>query len=451
MNMLRFLVYMINLPEKFLENMKSLLGDEYDDYLNSFNNERVYGLRINTNKISVKDFLKINPFNLTPIPWTDDGFYYEADQQVTKHPYYYAGLYYIQEPSAMLPAQVLPIEENDIVLDACAAPGGKSSKLANKLNGTGLLVSNDISVSRAQVLLKTLESQGITNSFVMAEDICKLNLHNCFNKILVDAPCSGEGMFRKDNELIKSWNENSNEYYSSLQKAIITKALDLLQDGGQLVYSTCTFNKTEDEDIIEYALSICPSLKVLPIKQCPGFVNGLTQNTKNCVRLFPHKIKAEGHFVCLMQKGESKTNKEVTNKITNLPSDEFFTNINKKYINGDFNLRQDKLYYEPNTDIDLTGLRILRSGLYLGEYKHGKFEPSQALASSLKMNEYKNIINFNLDDERVIKYLKCETLDVKDKHVEGYVLVCVDGFPIGFGKVNKGILKNKYPVNYRYK
>ena len=150
---------MANLPEQFKQNMKELLQDQYNEYLESFNNARVYGLRINTNKISVNDFLKINPFNLKPIPWTDDGFYFDENDMPSKHPYYYAGLYYLQEPSAMLPAQVLPIEENDIVLDACAAPGGKSSKLANKLKGTGLLVANDISVSRAQVLLKTLESQ----------------------------------------------------------------------------------------------------------------------------------------------------------------------------------------------------------------------------------------------------------------------------------------------------
>ena len=439
----------MNLPAQYLENMKQLLQDEYDDYLDSFNNDRVYGLRINTNKISVKDFLKINPFNLTPIPWSDDGFYFEESDKPSKHPYYYAGLYYIQEPSAMLPAQVLPIEENDVVLDACAAPGGKSSKLANKLNGTGLLVSNDISVSRAQVLLKTLESQGICNSYVMAQDINDINLDNTFDKILIDAPCSGEGMFRKEPDLIKSWLERGNEYYANIQKSIITKAISLLKDGGQLVYSTCTFSPLEDEQIIEYALSICPNLKVLPIKKADGFVGGITEKTKNCVRLYPHKIKGEGHFVALLQKGESKQSNKTINSNCVLPNDELFNNITKKY-NGTLVTRQDKIYIEPTITINTQGLRVLRSGLYLGEYKHNKFEPSQALAMSLTKDEYKNIINFELNDERVIKYLKCETLDVKDKCVNGYVLVCVDDYPLGFGKVDKGILKNKYPANYRY-
>ena len=441
----------MKLPDSFLSNMKDLLKEEYNQYLDSFNNDRVYGLRINTNKISVKDFLKINPFNLKPIPWTDDGFYYKESDKPTKHPYYYAGLYYIQEPSAMLPAQVLSIEENDIVLDACAAPGGKSSKLANKLNKTGLLISNDISVSRAQVLLKTLESQGITNAFVIAEDINNINLNESFDKILIDAPCSGEGMFRKEPELIKSWLERGNEYYANIQKGIIKKALDLLKPGGKMVYSTCTFSKIEDEDIIEYALSICPELKVLPIKKHDGFVSGLTDKTINCVRLYPHKINGEGHFVALLQKGGDKNVNEQINNYANLPDGEFFKSVKKEFKNGSFILRQDKLYFEPNTSINTKGLRVLRSGLYLGEYKHDKFEPSEALAMSLKKQEYSNILNFDLNDDRVIKYLKCETLDVQDKYLNGYVLVCVDGYSLGFGKVDKGILKNKYPANYRYK
>ena len=436
---------MKNLPDNYLKNMKDLLQDEYDLYLDCFDNDRVYGLRVNTNKISVKDFLKINPFDLIPIPWTDDGFYFKESDKPTKHPYYYAGLYYIQEPSAMLPAQVLPIEENDIVLDACAAPGGKSSKLANKLNKTGLLVSNDISVSRAQVLLKTLESQGIENAYVMAEDINNINLNECFDKILIDAPCSGEGMFRKEPELIKSWLERGNEYYANIQKDIIKKALELLKPGGKMVYSTCTFSKLEDEDIIEYALSICPELKVLPINKCNGFVSGLTDKTRNCVRLYPHKINGEGHFVALLQKGENKIPNKQTSSYASIPNDEFFKLIKRQFKNGSFISRQDKLYFEPNTSINTKGLRVLRSGLYLGEYKHNKFEPSEALALALTKDDYDNILNFNLDDERVIKYLKCETLDVKDKYVNGYVLVCVDGYPLGFGKVDKGILKNKYP------
>lgn len=439
---------MINLPIEYLNNMRSILKDEYDDYLNCFNNDRYYGLRINTKKISVKEFLKINPFDLVPIPWCDDGFYFNPKQEPSKHPYYYAGLYYIQEPSAMLPAMALDVKENDYVLDACAAPGGKSIKLANKLNNTGVLISNDISVSRAQVLLKVLENQGIENAFVIAEDIEKIN--GQFNKILVDAPCSGEGMFRKDNDLIKNWDINSNNYYSKIQKQIIKKTITLLKDGGQLVYSTCTFNPKENEEVIEYALSICSELKVLPIKKHNGFCQGLTDNTKNCVRLYPHKIKGEGHFVCLLQKGNEIKNEFISKKeITN--DNILLNNIKKKFYNGKFVNRENRLYFEPDCFINLRGHRVLKSGLLLGKIKHSKFIPSQALAMALHYEEYDNILSFNLDDDRVIKYLKCETLDVKDKHLNGLVLVCIEKYPLGFGKVDKGILKNMYPANYRYK
>ena len=440
---------MPELPEQYLKNMKELLGDDYDQYLDSFHEKRYCGLRVNTSKISVEDFLKIAPFPLEPIPWTDDGFYYEEEQRPGKHPYYYAGLYYLQEPSAMLPAEVLPIEEGDIVLDACAAPGGKSSKLANRLDRSGFLVSNDISVSRCQVLLKNLETMGIVNACVMAEDITKINrFENFFDKILIDAPCSGEGMFRKEASLIGEWKEKGNGYYSELQKKIIASAIKLLKNGGKMVYSTCTFSPEEDEQIIEYALNICPELKVLPIKTADGFAPGITKKTKNCVRLYPHRIKGEGHFVALLQKGEENS---VRKKKTLVREFSIIDDISMTLPDGNIVQRGEKLYYEPQSTPDLKGLRVLRSGLYLGEEKHGRFEPSQSLSMALKEKEYKNTLNLSCDDPRVLKYLKCETLDVKDFNNEGMTLVCIDGYPLGFGKTKNGILKNRYPANYRYK
>lgn len=443
---------MINLPKQYLENMKELLSEEYEAYLDSFDHERYYGLRVNTTKISVEDFLKINPFTLKQIPWCKDGFYCLEEEKPAKHPYYYAGLYYLQEPSAMLPAEVLPIEEGDIVLDACSAPGGKATKLACKLNNTGILFSNDISVSRQQITLKNIETFGIKNAYVISEDISKLkaNFTNAFDKILIDAPCSGEGMFRKEPSLIKSWLEKGNEYYANIQKQIIKDGLELLKDGGMMVYSTCTFSKLEDEDIIEYALSICPNLKVLPIEKTKGIQDGITANTKNCARLYPHHINGEGHFVALLQKGETKTNTKNNIDTENKLKFSFFNDVSLPLNKGNIINREEKYYYEPICNLNLKGLRILRSGLYLGEYKHEKFEPSQALALALKENDYKNILDLDIDDPRVIKYLKCETLDVKDKHLDGMVLVCVNHYPLGFGLINKGILKNKYPANYRY-
>jgi len=441
----------MNLPDSYLSNMKELLKDEYEQYLASFNDERYYSLRVNTSKISVEEFLKISPFKLTSVPWCKDSFYYDESERPAKHPYYYAGLYYLQEPSAALPAEVLEINPFDKVLDGCGAPGGKSCKLANKLNNTGVLFANDISVSRSQVMLKNLENFGIKNFYVLAEDTGKLKQHfnNYFDKILLDVPCSGEGMFRKDPDLIKSWLEKGNEYYANIQKQIIKDGLEMLKKGGKMVYSTCTFSPKEDEEVIEYALSICPDLKVLPIDKCEGMANGVTSNTKNCVRMYPHRIKGEGHFVAYLQKGEASDNEhqEISNVKPNL---EFFKDIDMSFINGSYNNRQGKLYFEPTINTNLQGLRVLRSGLYLGEVKHDKFEPSIALALALKTDEYKNIINLSSDDQRVLKYLKCETLDVKEFNLEGYALVCVDNYPLGFGVIKNGILKNKYPANYRY-
>ena len=442
---------MEKLPECYQSDMKNILKDEFSDYLESMSAIQMNGMRINTNKISVQDFLKISPFELKPIPWTTDGFYFKEEDKPSRHPYYYAGLYYIQEPSAMLPAEVLPIEENDVVLDACAAPGGKSLKLADKLHNTGILISNDISVSRAQVLLSNLERHGVKNAYVMAEDLSKLDRFNdSFDKILLDAPCSGQGMFRKQPELIKSYIERDSDYYAPIQKELISKAIELLKEGGMMVYSTCTFSIKENEEVIEYALNDYPDLKVLPIKKYPGFESGLTEKTRNCVRLYPHKVDGEGHFVALLQKGKANNKKDIIHHTVNKPDDVFFNNINMTFKDGKFIKRKEKLYFEPDNTLDLNNLRVLRSGLYLGEYRHDRFEPSISLALALNKEEYTNTINFNKDDERVLKYLKCETLNVKEFNNEGYVLICVDNYPLGFGYVKNGQLKNRYPANYRY-
>ena len=234
------------LPRKFEEEMKELLKEEYDKYLASFEEKPISSIRINEEK--VKDFLKISPFELEKIPFIHNG-YYTSDPNIGKHPYYDAGLYYIQEASAMTPAENLPIEEGDYVLDLCAAPGGKSTELLSKLHGTGLLVANDISSSRCYALSKNIQRMGFDNFFVTSHDAKDLSkfFPNFFDKILVDSPCSGEGMFRKDRSLITSWEEKDSSYYPPLQKEILKSALKMLKPGGKLLYSTCTFAKKENE------------------------------------------------------------------------------------------------------------------------------------------------------------------------------------------------------------
>ena len=423
------------LPDKYLKTIKEILQDEYDEYIASFNENRIHSLKVNTSKISTDDFEKL--FKLERVPWTNDGFYYE-DESITKSPYYYAGLYYVQEASAMLPAEVLPIEEDDIVLDACAAPGGKSLKLLNKLNNTGLLVSNDVSPSRANALLRNIERFGFSNYYVISKDIIELEekYKNTFDKILLDAPCSGEGMFRKDKSLINSWLEKDEEYYAPIQKKLLQASLNMLKDGGMLLYSTCTFNTKEDEEVVRYALENNKDVRLVPIKKYDGFKDGIDNIG---VKLFPHRIKGEGHFVCLLQKGniQSKEKKQHTQVKSNI---DFINSLNKEFKDGEFlDINENTYFVKP---FDVKYIRTLRSGLLLGKNTSHGFEPSQQLALNLKDREYDNVLSLDINDIRVDKYLKGETIEIDLKY-KGLVLVCIDKYPLGFGKASNGLLKNK--------
>ena len=424
------------LPDKYLNAMKSLLKEEYDDYLACFDSPQIHSLRVNTSKISVDRFKEIFPYNLEQVPWCKDGFYFD-DLSISKHPYYYAGLYYLQEASAMLPAEVLPIEEGDIVLDACAAPGGKSLKLLDKLNNTGLLVSNDISISRANALLRNIERAGFSNYYVIAKDIIELEEYfpKYFDKILLDAPCSGEGMFRKDKALIESWKERDSEYFSPIQRRLIQACINMLKDGGKLVYSTCTFDVREDEEIIQYALDNNSNIKLLPIEKYDGFKDA---NDGYGVKLFPHRIKGEGHYVCLLQKDGNSHKCE--SRVMAKTDISFINELNKRFYDGIFETINDCIYFlKP---INTKGIRVLRSGLLLGkETKYG-FEPSQQLAMNLKIKEYNNVLNLKSSDNLVEKYLKGETIET-NSNLNGMVLVCVDDSPLGFAKAKNGVLKNK--------
>ena len=255
----------MNLPIEFEEKMQDLLGGEYNDYLKCYEEPRHYGLRVNTSKISIDRFLEIAPWPLRPIPWIENGFYYDGEKyQPAKHPYYFAGLYYLQEPSAMTPANRLPIEAGDRVLDVCAAPGGKATELGAKLNGSGVLIANDLSNSRARGLLKNIELFGIGNVLVLSEEPGKLVNYfpEYFDKILIDAPCSGEGMFRKDRKMVKAWEEHGPEFFVKIQRSIITQAAQMLKPGGMLLYSTCTFSPEEDEGSIAWFLQEHPDFRM---------------------------------------------------------------------------------------------------------------------------------------------------------------------------------------------
>lgn len=447
----------MQLPEKYLESMKELLKDEFDSYIESFDEPRLYGLRVNTAKISVEDFLKICPFELTPIPWISNGFYYKEEDKPAKHPFYFAGLYYLQEPSAMTPAFVLPVNEGEKVLDLCAAPGGKSTELGAKLNGTGLLVSNDISASRAKALLKNVEVFGIGNVLVTCEYPEKLaeKFVSFFDRILVDAPCSGEGMFRKDNKLVKSWVSQGPEFFAPIQKNILNSAAIMLKPGGYLLYSTCTFSKMEDEDNIQEFLDNHSEFSLERIYDYEGFTRAY--GMEEAVRIFPHKMQGEGHFVALLHKdGDLVGDVACKNgKTTKLPTEikEFLDEFNVPVDVSTIEIQGEKVYIMPKEVDNLKGLRVLRSGLLLGELKKNRFEPSQAFAMTIKPENYSTVLDFDGDSSTVIKYLKGETIEAEDGRLRGKsknVLITVCNHPLGWGKLSNGTVKNKYLPGWRW-
>lgn len=455
----------MKLPEEFLENMKNLLGAEYDHWLAAMDNPPSAGLRINTMKLNQTRWEEGQcPYRISAVPWTTNGYYLEESVRPAKHPYYYAGLYYLQEPSAMAPAELLPIKPGDMVLDLCGAPGGKSTELGARLEGEGLLVANDISNSRARALLKNLELFGIPNICVTSEGPDKLaNVFGaCFDGILVDAPCSGEGMFRKDPGLIKSWKEHGPNYYAPLQKEILAQAVLMLKPGGYLLYSTCTFAKAEDEDVISWLLSEFPQMELSPLLLFPGAAGGM--EGQPVIRMFPHKLRGEGHFAALLQmrmesatvKAESNVPSEGSRTWRELEKEidfqAFWVDMNIDLEKERLMIKQEQVYYLPKDFNHQWKLRYLRTGLLLGEIKKGRFEPSQALAMTLKKEDFASSISFTSTDERVIRYLKGETISLTSEETlkKGWCLVCVDTFPLGWAKCTGTTLKNKYCPGWRW-
>jgi NOL1/NOP2/sun family putative RNA methylase len=489
----------VALPKKFEDRMKELLGKEFEEFKNSYKDRYKTGLRVNRLKLTGEEFESISPCDIEPIPWTTNGYYYDGKNQPAKHPYYHAGLYYIQEPSAMLPAALLPIEPGDKVLDVCAAPGGKSTELAAKLGGTGVMVSNDISNSRAKALLKNIELFGVRNPVIISEDPANLVKYfpGYFDKILVDAPCSGEGMFRKDPSIMKNWEQYGVDYYNNLQKNIILYAADMLKPGGYMVYSTCTFSPEENEGTIRYLLENREGFTVEPVNRVEGlgyghpeWIDSEDEQLKNCIRVWPHKVEGEGHFVVLLRKSsdvEATSYAGYRYSQVKLSDEaiEFLNQIDIDFDPNRFELRDERLYYLPEGLPNVKGLRILRLGLYLGDMKKNRFEPSQALANALKSSDYTNILNIFSDHQDAIKYLKCETIDISEnyrtckdreeydtliaakkagredmqnyfgillekKKKNTWFLVCVDGYPLGWAKCSNNGMKNKYLAGWRW-
>ena len=483
------------LPEKFLERMQNMLGEEYPAFLESLSGKRYRALRLNPLKIRIQEGKEKLPFALSPVPWTKNGFYYEEEEQPGKHPYHEAGLYYIQEPSAMAPvpclmeepasAAAIPEQQEDVsaaatpeqqeepvsserILDLCAAPGGKSTQIAEYMRGRGMLITNEIHPQRAKILSENIERMGISNAIVLNETPESLSKRFIafFDRILVDAPCSGEGMFRKNDNAGEEWSEENVALCAERQDGILDCAATMLKPGGRLVYSTCTFAPAEDEGSVSRFLETHPDFCL-----------------EKEERLMPHKIKGEGHFLAVLHREGGQLSSAATagtEKSLTLKDCREFLDFAKEALTipaeelteGKILLRfGEQLYLAPAETPSLRGLKVLRPGLHLGTVKKNRFEPSHALALFLKKEQVVHAVNLVCDGTAVRKYLEGQTLtigegcDVEMAHIitrgrmaaeqadvslpKGWCLVCVDGYSLGWGKAAGAVLKNHYPKGLR--
>ncbi len=472
---------MVNLPQSFTQRMKQLLQDEYEPFIRSYQAPRVHGLRVNTLKVDVSRFLSMAPFPLRPVPWTTDGFYYPGDERPGKDPYYHAGLYYIQEPSAMLPAVVLQPQPGEKVLDLCAAPGGKTVQIAAALRGEGVLITNDIHAGRTKALVKNIELYGIRNAVVTNESPQKLAQHfpQYFDRILVDAPCSGEGMFRKEPDMCKSWSEDGVEEFCIRQQEILQYVPRMLKPGGVVVYSTCTFSPQENEQTIDQFLRENPDFELLHIGRDHGISGGRRDWVESpflaevgldkTVRIWPHRTEGEGHYVALLKKkedddsntsvhaGNGAVNPGKRNEMNRAADVEEYHCFVEENLTRDpllmltgarYTVQNDRVFLYPAGLPELNGLKVIRKGWFLGTLKKKRFEPSQAFVMGLQPDDLQKTVELTRNDPEVYRYLRGETIrvSVPDK---GWTGVAVDGFLLGWAKSAGNQLKNQYPPGWR--
>lgn len=494
----------IALPEQFKTRMARFLQEDYPAFIESYNLPISGALRLNSLKIGVVDFLTLSPFTLKAIPWVSNGFYYSKDDHPGKHPYHDAGVYYMQEASAMAVGVLAQPKPGERVLDLCAAPGGKSTHLASQMAGQGLLVANEINGKRAKILSENVERMGIKNAVVMNETPEKLAEHfpAFFDRIVVDAPCSGEGMFKKEPQAIEQWSLANIDLCARRQKEILTEAVKLLKPGGTLIYSTCTFAPEENEGTISWLLQTYDFLKLIrPVEIAefdhghPEWVDGPAE-LKNAYRLWSHHLLGEGHFIAVLKdtretgsenssvhqrdkrdknskskhlSRKSKQSQELATAVdyfeafkTQSLSDSSMIAHSGLFVDeaiddsqSHFILFGDNLYLLPN-DFSLDGLKVIRPGLHLGTLKKKRFEPAHALALSLQPSQVREKVMIT-SDVIIEKYLHGEVLQESDLLAEGiedlsdgWQLVCYHNFPLGWGKYANNQLKNHYPKGLRW-
>lgn len=442
----------MQLPSDFTSRMKEMLGNEYDDFIKTYDEKRAFGLRYNPLKINKEDCERLVTAITEPVPWAEEGYYYSEKMQPGKSPLHEAGAYYIQEPSAMSAAELLGVEPGDIVCDLCAAPGGKSTQIAGKMMGKGLLVSNEYYSQRAKILSQNIERMGVRNAVVVnesTEHMAELFLE-FFDKIMVDAPCSGEGMFRKDPAACDEWSLAQVRVCADRQAEILDNAAKMVKPGGVLVYSTCTFSMEENEETVESFILRNKDFYIDRPKQHETLINAGFQEKSGMYRLWPHKLKGEGHFAVRFVKADREENYYKRKPLEGKAKKQdlkYFYEFAKKALNveceGEFVLFGDSIYMVPKEMISLKGIKVERAGLKLGCNKKNRFEPDHALALALRPSEVKQVTELREPE----KYLAGETVECE--YDKGWTLVTVGGVSLGWGKAQNGILKNHYPKGLR--
>ncbi len=464
------------LPLAFMARMAALLDEEFPPFLGVLNQKPVPALRVNTLKLTVAQFQALSPWPLTPVPWCPQGFTLDRKLNIGTHTYFDIGLYYVQDASAMAVAALAAPQPGERVLDLCASPGGKSTHIASLLAGQGVLVSNDIDRGRADVLRRNLERWGVRNAVVLNETPERLAARwpGAFDRVVVDAPCSGEGMFRKNEEARYHWSEAHVLGCALRQREILASAAQLVRPGGRLVYATCTFAPEEDEGVIGRFLASHPDFELVQAPWYEGFQParpdwahwpaepeaGGRSELQRAVRLWPHKLQGEGHFVAVMQRaGEAAPAPWTPAQPARLaPADrrtleEFWQPLIDEPLPERLLLRprpsQDvEVLASPVDAPDTAGLRTALSGWRLGALRKGRFEPSHALAAALHAPQVQQRLDEPLGSELVARYMRGETLGVPGP--DGWVLIAVEGFPVGWGKRAGGVIKNHYPKSLRW-
>ena len=452
---------MKQLPIEFQERMKNLLGSEFDDFINSYNEKPVRAFRVNTDKISLEDFEKINPFPSEKIPYVENGFYFEYDG-IGNHPYHHAGMIYIQEPAAMVPVESLQIYEDWKVLDLCAAPGGKSSQIKNKLGENGVLVSNEIVPSRCKILTGNVERMGFKNVITTCANPQKLAkaFPDTFNMIMVDAPCSGEGMFRKEEIAIDEWSVENVQMCARRQAEILDCAAEMVKVGGYIVYSTCTFSLEENEMTVDSFLKRHQGFELVPVtdKVKENTVDGVffdgceCENIHYTRRCYPHKTKGEGQFVAVLHYADSSISSEkfyVSGGSQKLDKtladflDDTLESYNKNYVeiyNG------NPVYY--SAELPPPQRLAFSYGVTIGEIRKNYVVPHHQFFMAMG-NDFKRKINLTAESDEIKKYLHGEEFDTNCPN--GWAVVMVEGCTVGGVKVSNGRAKNHYPKGLRTK